>query len=145
MTTPDLRIRTTFLPHDDAEAALGFYRDLLGWELRNDVGWEQMRWLTVGPTGQPDVSVVLHPPAADPSTTEEERRVVTEMMAKGTFASLMLSTPDLDATFEALRAGGADVVQEPMQQDWGARDCAVRDPAGNMIRVQEVAHGDTAG
>jgi uncharacterized glyoxalase superfamily protein PhnB len=139
MTTPDLRIRTTFLPHDDAEAALGFYRDLLGWELRLDVGWEQMRWLTVGPVGQPDVSVVLHPPAADPATTEEERRVVTEMMAKGTFSSLVLATPDVDATFETLRAGGADVVQEPMDQDWGERDCALRDPAGNLLRIQQVA------
>ena len=133
----DLSIHTTFLPHDDAEKALGFYRDLLGFELRNDVGWQDMRWLTVGPAGQPDVNVVLHPPGADPSTTEEERRVIAEMMAKGTYGSLMLATGDLDATFEALQAGGADVVQEPIEQDWGSRDCAVRDPAGNMVRVQQ--------
>lgn len=133
----DITIRTTFLPHDDAEAALGFYRDALGFELRNDVGYAGLRWLTVGPPGQPDVDVVLTPPAADPGVTDEERRVVTEMMAKGTYASIMLATGDLDATFEQLQAAGVEVVQEPVEQDWGSRDCAVRDPAGNMVRIQE--------
>lgn len=133
----DLSIHTTFLPHDDAEAALGFYRDTLGFELRNDVENGGLRWLTVGPPGQPEVNLVLSPPAADPGVTDEERRVVTEMMAKGTYAAIMLSTPDLDATFERLQAGDADVVQEPTDQFWGARDCAVRDPAGNMVRIQQ--------
>ncbi|GAB4066801.1 VOC family protein [Angustibacter speluncae] len=133
----NLSIHTTFLPHDDAEAALGFYRDTLGFELRNDVENGGLRWLTVGPPGQPDVNLVLSPPAADPGVTDEERRVVTEMMAKGTYAAIMLSTPDLDATFERLQAGDADVVQEPTDQFWGARDCAVRDPAGNMVRIQQ--------
>jgi uncharacterized glyoxalase superfamily protein PhnB len=133
----DLSIHTTFLPHDDADAALGFYRDTLGFELRGDVGYSGMRWLTVGPPGQPDVNLVLHPPAADPGVTDEERRTITEMMAKGTYASIMLSTPDLDATFERLQAGDVDVVQEPTDQDWGSRDCAVRDPAGNMVRIQQ--------
>jgi uncharacterized glyoxalase superfamily protein PhnB len=133
----DLSIHTTFLPHDDADAALGFYRDTLGFELRNDVGYSGMRWLTVGPPGQPDVNLVLHPPAADPGVTDDERRTITEMMAKGTYASIMLSTPDLEATFERLQAGDVDVVQEPTDQDWGSRDCAVRDPAGNMVRIQQ--------
>ena len=133
----DLSIHTTFLPHDDAEAALGFYRDTLGFELRGDVENGGLRWLTVGPPGQPEVNLVLSPPAADPGVTDEERRVVTEMMAKGTYAAIMLSTPDLDATFERLQAGDADVVQEPTDQFWGARDCAVRDPAGNMVRIQQ--------
>lgn len=133
----DLSIHTTFLPHDDAEAALGFYRDTLGFELRNDVENGGLRWLTVGPPGQPEVNLVLSPPAADPGVTDEERRVITEMMAKGTYAAIMLSTPDLEATFERLQAGDADVVQEPTDQFWGARDCAVRDPAGNMVRIQQ--------
>lgn len=133
----NLSIHTTFLPHDDAEAALGFYRDTLGFELRNDVENGGLRWLTVGPPGQPEVNLVLSPPAADPGVTDEERRIVTEMMAKGTYAAIMLSTPDLDATFERLQAGDADVVQEPTDQFWGARDCAVRDPAGNMVRIQQ--------
>lgn len=133
----DLSIHTTFLPHDDADAALGFYRDTLGFELRNDVGWSGLRWLTVGPPGQPDVNLVLHPPGADPGVTDDERRTIAEMMAKGTYASIMLSTPDLDATFERLQAGDVDVVQEPTDQDWGSRDCAVRDPAGNMVRIQQ--------
>jgi uncharacterized glyoxalase superfamily protein PhnB len=133
----DLSIHTTFLPHDDAEAALGFYRDTLGFEVRGDVENGGLRWLTVGPPGQPEVNLVLSPPAADPGVTDEERRVVTEMMAKGTYAAIMLSTPDLDATFERLQAGDADVVQEPTDQFWGARDCAVRDPAGNMVRIQQ--------
>ena len=134
----DISIHTTFLPHDDPEAALAFYRDVLGFELRNDVGYQGMRWLTVGPPGQPDVNIVLHPPGADPGITEEERKTIAEMMAKGTYASIMLATPDLDATFEKLQAQDVDIVQEPIEQDWGMRDCAVRDPSGNMVRIQEM-------
>ena len=134
----DLSIHASFLPHDDPEAALAFYRDALGFELRLDVGYEGMRWLTVGPADQPGVSIVLHPPAVDPGITEEERRTITEMMAKGTYGSILLATRDLDATFEKLAASDADVVQEPTQQPYGVRDCAVRDPAGNMVRIQEV-------
>ncbi len=133
-----LTIHSSFLPHDDAEAALAFYRDTLGFELRLDVGYEGMRWLTVGPPGQPDTSVVLHPPGADPGITDEERRVIAEMMAKGTYASLLLATPDLDATFAAVEAADVEVVQEPTDQPYGVRDCAVRDPAGNLVRIQEV-------
>ena len=138
MTPMDITIHSSFLPHDDPEAALTFYRDTLGFELRLDVGYEGMRWLTVGPADQPGVSIVLHPPAVDPGITEEERRTITEMMAKGTYGSILLATRDLDATFEKLAASDADVVQEPTQQPYGVRDCAVRDPAGNMVRIQEV-------
>lgn len=134
----NLQIHSTFLPQDDPDAAIGFYRDALGFEVTNDVGYDGMRWITVSPPDQPGVHVVLFPPGADPSVTEEENEMIRAMMAKGTFASLMLSTPDLDAAFDALQARDVDVVQEPIDQDWGARDCAIRDPAGNMIRIQEV-------
>ena len=135
----DLTIHSTFLPQDDPEAAIAFYRDTLGFEVRNDVGYSGMRWITVGPTGQPDTSIVLHPPAADPGITDDERRTITEMMAKGTYATLILSTADVDDAFEQVQASGADVVQEPTDQPWGVRDCAFRDPAGNMIRINQRA------
>jgi uncharacterized glyoxalase superfamily protein PhnB len=133
----DITIHSSFLPHTDPEASLAFYRDVLGFEVRLDVGYEAMRWLTVGPPGQPETSIVLAPPAVDPGITDDERRMITEMMAKGTYAMLLLATPDLDATFEKVQASDADVVQEPIEQDYGVRDFAVRDPAGNMIRIQE--------
>ncbi|WP_395403953.1 VOC family protein [Arthrobacter sp. UC242_113] len=134
----NLTIHWTFLPHNDADASLAFYRDTLGFELRNDVGYGGMRWLTIGPPHQPGTSIVLEPPAADPGITEDERRTITEMMAKGTYARLVLGTPDLDGTFERVQASGAEVVQEPTQQPYGVRDCAFRDPAGNLIRINEV-------
>ncbi len=133
----DITIHASFLPHDDPEASLGFYRDALGFEVRNDVGYNGMHWITVGPADQPDTSIVLYPPAATPGTTEDERRTIAEMMAKGTFASINLATPDLDDTFERLVAGGAEVVQEPTEQPYGVRDCAFRDPAGNLLRINE--------
>ena len=134
----EINIHSSFLPHDDPEAALAFYRDALGFEVRNDVGYEGMRWITVGPKGQP-ASIVLHPPAADPGITEEERRTITEMMAKGTYGGINLSTHDLDDVFTRLQAGDAEVVQEPTDQPYGVRDCAFRDPAGNMVRIQELS------
>ena len=134
----DITIFATLLPHDDPEAALAFYRDTLGFELRLDVGYEGMRWLTVGPVDQPATSIVLHPPAVDPGITDDERRLITEMMAKGTYGSILLATKDLDSTFEQLQASDAEIVQEPTEQPWGVRDCAVRDPAGNMVRIQEL-------
>ncbi|MBC7278006.1 VOC family protein [Nocardioides sp.] len=138
----DINIHVTFLPHTDPEASLAFYRDTLGFELRKDVGYENMRWLTLGPVGRPDSNIVLYPPNADPAVTEEESRVVLEMMAKGTFASIMLATPDLDSVFAqiqgSLEKSGAEVMQEPTDQDWGQRDCAFRDPAGNTVRMQQV-------
>jgi uncharacterized glyoxalase superfamily protein PhnB len=134
----DITIHQSFLPQDDPDAALAFYRDTLGFEVRNDVGYEGLRWITVGPTGQPDTAIVLYPPAATPGITDEERQTITEMMAKGTYASINLATPDLDATFERLQAGDTEVVQEPTEQPYGLRDCSVRDPAGNLLRIQEL-------
>jgi len=134
----DITIHYAFLPHTDADAALAFWCRTLGFELRNDVGYEGMRWLTVGPPNQPETAIVLHPPAVDPGITEEERRTITEMMAKGTYGSILLATRDLDGTFEKLAASDTEIVQEPTQQPYGVRDCAVRDPAGNMVRIQEV-------
>ena len=137
MTTMDIKIHASFLPQDDPDAALAFYRDTLGFEVRNDVGYGGMRWITVGPPDQPGTSIVLHPPAADPGITDDERRTITEMMAKGTYAIITLATADLDGTFARLQAGGADVVQEPIEQPYGVRDCALRDPAGNLIRINQ--------
>ena len=135
----DITIHATYLPHDDPDASLAFYRDTLGFEVRKDVGYEGMHWITVGPTDQPDTAIVLYPPAAAPGVTDDERRMIAEMMAKGTYASLNLATTDLDGTFERLQAKDADIVQEPIDQQWGVRDCALRDPAGNMIRIQELS------
>ncbi len=132
-----ITIHASFLPHDDPEASLAFYRDALGFEVRGDVGYGGMRWITVGPPDQPGTSIVLHPPAADPGVTDDERRTIVEMMAKGTFAGILLATPDLDGVFARLQASDAEVVQEPTEQPYGVRDCAFRDPAGNLIRIQE--------
>jgi predicted enzyme related to lactoylglutathione lyase len=134
----DITIHASFLPHNDPDASLAFYRDTLGFEVRNDVGYGGMRWITVGPVDQPSTSIVLHPPAADPGKTEDERRIIAEMMAKGTFATLLLATRDLDGTFARVQASGAEVVQEPIEQPYGIRDCAFRDAAGNLIRIQEL-------
>ena len=134
----DISIAASFLPHDDPEASLAFYRDTLGFEVRNNVGYGGMRWITVGPADQPDTSIVLHPAGADPGITDDERRTVAEMMAKGTYAIILLATADLDGTFARLQASGAEVVQEPTEQPYGVRDCAFRDPAGNMIRIQQL-------
>ncbi|OBJ92075.1 VOC family protein [Mycobacterium sp. 1245852.3] len=133
----DITIHSSFLPHTDPESSLAFYRDVLGFEVRLDVGKGTMRWITVGPPHQPDTSIVLNPPAANPGITDEERRTIAEMMAKGSYATLLLATKDLDGTFERLQAGDVDIVQEPTDQPYGLRDCAVRDPAGNLIRIQE--------
>ena len=134
----DITISQVYLPHNDAAASLAFYRDTLGFEVRQEVEYDGLHWITVGPPEQPGTSIVLHPPAADPGITDDERKVITEMMAKGTFAGLNLATKDLDATFERLQAGDAEVVQEPTAQPWGVRDCAFRDPAGNLLRIAEV-------
>ena len=135
----DLTIHASSLPHDDPEASLAFWRDSLGFEVRNDVGYGKMRWITVGPADQPGTSILLGPPAADPGITDDERRMITEMMAKGTYASIMLASKDLDATFERVQAAAVgEVMQEPTDQDWGSRDCAFRDPAGNTVRIQQL-------
>ncbi len=134
----NLTIHSSFLPHNDADAALAFYRDALGFEVRKDVGYKGLRWITVGPVGQPDTNIVLHPPAAAPGLTDDERRTIAEMMAKGTYAMIILASADLDATFAKLEASGAEVIHEPTEQPYGIRDCAFRDPSGNHVRINEV-------
>jgi catechol 2,3-dioxygenase-like lactoylglutathione lyase family enzyme len=139
ITMDDITIHATFLPHDDPDASLAFYRDVLGFEVRNDVGYGGLRWITVGPPGQPGTSIVLQPPAPPGcGATDDERRTIAEMMAKGSYACITLATKDLDGTFERLEASGAEVVQEPAEQPYGIRDCAFRDPAGTLIRISEV-------
>ena len=135
----DITIHQSFLPHTDPDASVAFYRDTLGFEVRMDVGYEGMRWVTVGPADQPDTSIVLHPPTANPGLTEDERRTILEMMAKGSYFGVNLATDDLDGTFARLQAGGTEVVQEPTEQPYGVRDCAFRDPAGNLIRINQLA------
>jgi predicted enzyme related to lactoylglutathione lyase len=133
----DIKIHSSFLPHTDPEASVAFYRDVLGFEVRLDVGYAGMRWITVGPPGQPDTNIVLAPPFAGPGITDDEKRVIGEMMAKGTYGILVLSTTDLDGAFERIQGAGAEIVQEPMDQPYGLRDAAFRDPAGNLIRINE--------
>ena len=135
----DITIHSSFLPHTDPDASLAFYRDTLGFEVRLDVGYGGMRWITVGPPGQPDTNIVLHPPAAAPGLTDDEKRTIGELMAKGSYFGANLASPDLDGTFTELEASGAEVVQEPMDQPYGVRDCAFRDPAGNLLRIQAKA------
>jgi len=134
----DISIHASFLPQNDPDAALAFYRDTLGFEVRNDVGYGGKRWITVGPAGQPGTSIVLYPPDASPGVTDEERKTIAEMMAKGTFGMMLLATKDLDSTFERLQTREVEIVQEPTDQPYGIRDCAIRDPAGNMIRIQQL-------
>lgn len=134
----DITIHTASLPHTDPDASLAFYRDALGFEVRQDVGTGTMRWITVGPAGQPDTSILLAPPAVDPGITEDERRTIAEMMAKGTYGWILLATKDLDGVFDRVQSTGAEVMQEPTQQPYGMRDCAFRDPAGNTVRIQEL-------
>jgi uncharacterized glyoxalase superfamily protein PhnB len=134
----DLRLHYSFLPHDDREASLAFHPDALGFEVRNDVGYAGMRWITVGPPGGDGTSIVLHPPATDPGITDAERRTIADMMAKGTYGIVALATSDLEEVFERVSSSGAEVVQEPMDQPYGVRDCAFRDPAGNLVRINQV-------
>jgi catechol 2,3-dioxygenase-like lactoylglutathione lyase family enzyme len=133
-----LFIHGTFLPADDPEKSLAFYRDALGFEVRNDVAVGELRWITIGPPDQPQTSIVLHPPAIDPGLTEDERRTITELMAKGSYATIILGSDDVDGTFDRVQATGADVVQEPLDQPYGIRDCAFRDPAGSLVRISQV-------
>jgi catechol 2,3-dioxygenase-like lactoylglutathione lyase family enzyme len=134
----DISIHSTFLPQNDPDAALAFYRDVLGFEVRNDVGYNGLRWITVGPPGQPGTSIVLYPPGVDPGITDAERQTIAEMMAKGTYGIITMATKDLEETFARLQAGDAEVVQEPTDQPYGVRDCAIRDPAGNLIRISQL-------
>jgi uncharacterized glyoxalase superfamily protein PhnB len=132
-----ITIHASFLPQNDPGTAVAFYRDGLGFEVRLDVEYGGLHWITVGPTDQPDTSIVLYPPDATPGVTDDERRTIAEMMAKGSYGQVLLATKDLDGAFERLQAGDAEVVQEPMDQPYGVRDFAVRDPAGNLIRIQQ--------
>jgi len=138
MTAMDITIHGSMLPHNDPDASIAFYRDALGFEVRADVEYGGMHWITVGPEGQPGTSIVLYPPAATPGITDEERRTIAEMMAKGTFASINLATTDLDGVFQRVQASDAEVVQEPTEQPYGVRDCAFRDPSGNLLRIQQL-------
>lgn len=133
----NITVNTSFLPHTDPEASLAFFRDALGFEVRKDVGYNGMRWITVEPVDRPDMNIVLTPPGADPGISDDERRTIAEMMAKGTYGAIMLASTDVDATFDHVQATGAEVMQEPTDQPWGSRDCAFRDPAGNTIRIQQ--------
>ncbi|MBZ5738981.1 VOC family protein [Nocardioides mangrovi] len=135
----NITIHTTVLPHQDPDASVAFYRDVLGFEVRTDVGSGTMRWITVGPVDQPGTSILLGPPAVDPGITDAERQMIADMMAKGTYGWILLGTTELDATFDSVQASGAEVVQEPIDQPYGLRDCAFRDPAGNLVRIREVA------
>ncbi|MFI7382505.1 VOC family protein [Streptomyces sp. NPDC049813] len=132
-----IKLSTCFIAVDDPDKAIAFYRDVLGLEVRNDVAYEGMRWVTVGSPAQPDVSVVLEPPLADPNASEADRKVMAELLAKGLLRGVLFTTEDCDATFERVSAAGADVVQEPMDQFYGVRDCAFRDPAGNLLRFTQ--------
>jgi catechol 2,3-dioxygenase-like lactoylglutathione lyase family enzyme len=134
----DLIIHSSFLPADDPEKSLAFYRDALGFEVRGDVGHGSMRWITVGRAGQPQTSIVLHPPAVDPGLTDDERRTIAELMAKGTYAMVVLGSTNVDEAFDRVQAAGAEVVQEPTDQPYGIRDCAFRDPAGNTVRINQL-------
>lgn len=138
----EIKIQSSFLPQNDPDAAIGFYRDILGFEVRNDVGYDGMRWITVAPPNQPDTSIVLFPPEASPGLTDDEQKMIAEMMAKGTYAMVVLTTEDVDAAFEEIQARGADVVQEPTDQPYGLRDCAFRDPAGNLVRLNHSLQTD---
>ncbi|KQY64512.1 MULTISPECIES: VOC family protein [unclassified Nocardioides] len=133
----NLTIHASFLPHTDPDASIAFYRDALGFEVRMDVGEGTMRWVTIGSPDQPDTNIVLTPLGVDPGVTEDETRMINEMMAKGTYATIVLTTPDLDGVFDRVQATGAEVIQEPIDQPYGVRDCAFRDPAGNHVRIND--------
>ncbi|WP_395571304.1 VOC family protein [Streptomyces sp. BK79] len=130
----DISLSQCFIAVDDHDQALAFYRDVLGLEVRGDVGAEGMRWVTVGSPAQPGVNIVLEPPLADPNATDEDRKAMADLLAKGMLRGVVFATDDVDATFERIRAAGAEVLQEPVDQPYGVRDCAFRDPAGNMLR-----------
>jgi catechol 2,3-dioxygenase-like lactoylglutathione lyase family enzyme len=133
----DNRLSHCFLAVDDHDKALSFYRDVLGLEVRNDVSFEGMRWISVGPPSQPEVEIVLEPPGVNPDASPADRQVMADLLAKGVLGRLVFATDDCDATFDEVRASGAEVVQEPVDQPYGVRDCAFRDPAGNLLRFTQ--------
>ncbi|WP_217237010.1 VOC family protein [Streptomyces sp. AC555_RSS877] len=133
----DVKLSQCFIAVDDHDQALAFYRDVLGLEVRNDVAFEGMRWVTLGSPSQPDVEIVLEPPLADPNASPADKQAMAELLAKGVLRGVIFSTDDVDATFERIQASGAEVLQEPFDQPYGVRDCAFRDPAGNMLRFNQ--------
>ncbi|MER5884578.1 VOC family protein [Streptomyces sp. NPDC001941] len=133
----DISLSTCFIAVDDHDKAIAFYRDVLGLDVRNDVGFEGMRWVTVGSPSQPDVNIVLEPPLADPAAAPDDRRAMAELLAKGLLRGVIFSTADCDATFKRISEAGGDVLQEPMDQPYGMRDCAFRDPSGNLLRFTQ--------
>jgi predicted enzyme related to lactoylglutathione lyase len=137
----DISLSQCFIAVDDHDKAIPFYRDVLGLEVRNDVGFEGMRWVTIGSPAQPDVNIVLEPPLADPTASPEDRRTMAELMAKGLLRGVIFATDDCDAAFERISSAGGEVIQEPMDQPYGVRDCAFRDPSGNMLRFTQSLKG----
>jgi predicted enzyme related to lactoylglutathione lyase len=135
----EFSVKYTFLEVDDHEAALAFYRDTLGLEVRQDVAMEGARWLTVGPASQPELGIVLQ--TAGVARSPEDAQTLRELLAKGSLSGLVLETDNVDAAFERIHATGAEVLQEPMDQPFGTRDCAFRDPSGNQVRINQRAKG----
>jgi catechol 2,3-dioxygenase-like lactoylglutathione lyase family enzyme len=132
-----LSLSHCFLIVHDYDTALTFYRDVLGLEVRNDVAFEQSRWVTLSAPGNPEVEIGLEIPGYYPHTSPEDRQATADLLAKGLLPGVIFRTDDCDATFEKIRAAGADVIQEPIDQPYGVRDCAFRDPSGNMVRFSE--------
>ncbi len=135
----ELTLHYTFLEVDDHEAALAFYRDTLGLEVRQDVAMEGARWLTVGTKAQPELGIVLS--SAGVGRPPEDAQTLKALLAKGSLAGLVFETDDVDALFEKVAASGAEVLQEPMDQPYGVRDCSFRDPSGNQVRFNQKAKG----
>jgi catechol 2,3-dioxygenase-like lactoylglutathione lyase family enzyme len=133
----DIKLSQCFIPVDDHDKALAFYRDVLGLEVRNDVSYEGMRWITVGSPSQPELDIVLEDAVADPHASSSDKEAAAVLLAKGLMRGAIFSTDDVDATFERIRAAGGEVLQEPIDQFWGVRDCAFRDPSGNMLRFKQ--------
>lgn len=133
----DIKLSQTFIAVDDHDKALAFYRDALGLEVRNDVSYEGMRWVSVGSPSQPDINIVLEPPVADPNASPADKQAAAELLAKGLLRGVIFNTDDVDATFERISSAGAEVLQEPTDQFYGVRDCAFRDPSGNMLRFAQ--------
>jgi predicted enzyme related to lactoylglutathione lyase len=121
---------------NDVDEALGFYRDALGLDVLNDVGSGGFRWVTLGSPDQPGVAIVLSEPHAGRSQADGD--ALQELVTKGVLPMTIFAADDVDATFERVRASGAEVLQEPIYQPWGPRDCAFRDPSGNMVRISQV-------
>jgi len=132
-----LKVSHCFIAVHDHDEALAFYRDVLGLEVRNDVKYEGMRWVTVGPKAQPDVNIVLEPPAANPNASPQDKRVMSQLLANGMLRAVIFATDDCDATFARVCQAGAEVLQEPKDQSDGVRDSAFRDPSGNMVRFSQ--------